>query len=192
MKNAKTDSRSKYTQMIIKQGLLKLSLNKPLNKITIKELCDVAGTNRITFYNHFYDIYDVYETIEKDFYNELTERLGAIKALAAETSLIKEIVLQLYRNADICNLLVNTNSTVISKAMKLAQEQYVAELSSTYKQIPLTILNPLFIFLIHGYVGLIIDWIKNGMRQTPEDIGDLIIDFHKYSLDGIAKNLALQ
>lgn len=192
MKNNKTDQRSKFTRMIIKKALIKLAASKPLNKITVTELCEAAGTNRITFYNHFYDIYDVYETIEKDFYTEITERLATLNALNTEISLIKEIILQLYRNADICELLAATNSTMISTIMKIAQEQYVTELSLTYKQIPLSILKPLFVFLINGYVGLILDWIKQGMKQSPDEIGDLIISFHKYSLDGVIKNFAAQ
>lgn len=33
--------------------------NKPLDSISIQEVCDQAGIHRTTFYNHFYDIYDL-------------------------------------------------------------------------------------------------------------------------------------
>jgi AcrR family transcriptional regulator len=191
MKNDKTDQRSKYTQMIIKKGLLKLVADKPLNKITITELCACAGTNRITFYNHFYDIFDVYETIEKDFFNDVMEKLETLKTLAAEKSLIQAVVLHLYRYADMCNLFVSTNSTVIAKIMDTAHKKYVAEFSSTYKQVPLNIINPLFTFLLNGYVGLVIDWIKKGMEQSPEEISALMISFNKCALDGIIKNFII-
>lgn len=191
MKNSKTDQRSKYTQMLIKKGLLKLIMNKPLNKITITELCAAAGTNRITFYNHFYDIYDVYETMENDFYVEIMERLEPLKTFAADSALIQEIIMQLYRNTDMCNLLVNTHSNLISKIMNAVHEKCVAEFSLLYTQIPISLLNQLFTFLLNGYVGLIIDWVKNGMKQQPEEISRLMYDFNKYSLDGFVKNFLL-
>ncbi len=38
---------------------------KPLHKITVKELCAVADVNRSTFYAHYEDIYCMVQDIEK-------------------------------------------------------------------------------------------------------------------------------
>ena len=37
----------------------KLYEDKKIEKISIRELCEVAGYNRTTFYDHFHDIYDL-------------------------------------------------------------------------------------------------------------------------------------
>ena len=37
----------------------KLYEEKPIEKISIQQLCRTAGYNRSTFYNHFTDIYDL-------------------------------------------------------------------------------------------------------------------------------------
>ena len=47
---AKLDARKRYTQMILKQSFLKLLKEKPVNKITVKELCELSQINRATFY----------------------------------------------------------------------------------------------------------------------------------------------
>ena len=39
----------------------KLLLEKPLNKITINDITEDCGVNRMTFYYHFKDIYDLIE-----------------------------------------------------------------------------------------------------------------------------------
>ena len=39
--------------------LLRLSLEKPLEGITVSELAKECGVSRGTFYNHFFDIYDL-------------------------------------------------------------------------------------------------------------------------------------
>ena len=49
----KKDARKRYTQMVLKQSLLKLLKEKPVNKITVKEVCELAQLNRATFYAHY-------------------------------------------------------------------------------------------------------------------------------------------
>ena len=48
----KTDARVKYTKMVLKKALLELMQHKPVNKITVKEICERAELNRATFYAH--------------------------------------------------------------------------------------------------------------------------------------------
>lgn len=43
--------------------LKKLLLQKPLNKITINDITEDCGVNRMTFYYHFKDIYDLVDWI---------------------------------------------------------------------------------------------------------------------------------
>lgn len=47
---AKLDARKRYTQMMLKQSFLKLLQQKPVNRITVKEVCALAQLNRATFY----------------------------------------------------------------------------------------------------------------------------------------------
>ena len=54
---AKLDARKRYTQMILKQSFLKLLKEKPVNKITVKELCELSQINRATFYTHYSDCF---------------------------------------------------------------------------------------------------------------------------------------
>lgn len=38
---------------------------KPVNKITVREICEMAGINRSTFYAHYLDVYDLFERVER-------------------------------------------------------------------------------------------------------------------------------
>ena len=62
------DYRKGVTQKIIKEAMIELLEEKPLHKIKVKELCEKAGINRATFYNNFEDIYNLYEKLENDFF----------------------------------------------------------------------------------------------------------------------------
>ncbi len=48
----KQDARVRYTQKVLKEVLLQLLEQKPVNRITVKEVCERAGLNRTTFYTH--------------------------------------------------------------------------------------------------------------------------------------------
>jgi AcrR family transcriptional regulator len=63
--NNKNDLRARFTESVLEQHLLMLLKEKPLEKITVKELCMVAGINRTTFYTHYSDIFDLMRQIKE-------------------------------------------------------------------------------------------------------------------------------
>ena len=50
---------SEHTKAMLCQALKKKMVQKPLDKITIRELADDCGLKRQAFYYHFQDIYDL-------------------------------------------------------------------------------------------------------------------------------------
>ena len=66
MKSKEQDHRSRITLMLIRKALMELLRQKPIQAISIKELCESAGINRGTFYAHYTDMYDLLQKIESD------------------------------------------------------------------------------------------------------------------------------
>ena len=54
---------SNYTEQALGDSLKKLLAEKPLNKITVTDIVNDCGLNRMTFYYHFKDIYDLLEWV---------------------------------------------------------------------------------------------------------------------------------
>ena len=52
---------SQMTKRALEASLKELLRHKPLDKITVSDLTDHCGVNRMTFYYHFKDIYDLVE-----------------------------------------------------------------------------------------------------------------------------------
>ena len=52
---------SQITKRALEESLKKMLLKKPVNKITISDITEDCGINRMTFYYHFKDIYDLVE-----------------------------------------------------------------------------------------------------------------------------------
>ena len=53
------DLRIEKTEKGIKNAFIELRSKKPLEKITVRELCEIARINKSTFYSHYKDIYDL-------------------------------------------------------------------------------------------------------------------------------------
>lgn len=60
------DLRIQRTRKSIINAFIELRTSKPLEKITVKELSDLAFINKATFYTHYKDIYDLAEQLENE------------------------------------------------------------------------------------------------------------------------------
>ena len=59
------DRRIEKTKLAIKNAFMELRSKKSLEKITVKELCELAYINKSTFYSHYDDIYALSNAFEK-------------------------------------------------------------------------------------------------------------------------------
>lgn len=66
------DRRTKKTQRQLKKMLVKLLQDKPIDKITVAELARASDIGRGTFYIHYKDVYDLYDSVVADVVNQLT------------------------------------------------------------------------------------------------------------------------
>ncbi len=62
----KTDRRTLYTKNVIKDALLELMEKKPLEKITVSDVCRTAEINRGTYYLHYYELSEVLDELLDD------------------------------------------------------------------------------------------------------------------------------
>ena len=69
------DARVRYTKMMIQVNFVSLLKQKPLNKITVKEICEAAEINRATFYRYYLDVFDLMEQLEGEILKELQQTL---------------------------------------------------------------------------------------------------------------------
>ena len=83
----KTDARVRYTRKVIQDAFLDILKEKPISRITVKEVCDKAEINRGTFYKHYQDCYDLLDKIEEEGLREFEKMLASIEAAGAQAAL---------------------------------------------------------------------------------------------------------
>ena len=65
------DPRIEKTRQSICDAFIELRSRKALERITVKELCELAQINKSTFYSHYVDIYDLSEQIEQHIVSDI-------------------------------------------------------------------------------------------------------------------------
>ena len=105
------DYRVRVTKMLIRKEFTELLKTKPVQSITVREICERTGINRSTFYNHYTDVYDLLEQIERDMLAELGENLKTIEPEddLMPISLFKGIFGFLMENSDMCVIMLGEN-----------------------------------------------------------------------------------
>lgn len=182
------DARVRYTRMIIEQSFLELLRNKPVAKITVTELCEKAQINRATFYKHYLDVPDLLERIEEALFTQIRESFGS------ETVKLKEFLIGMMNytkehqdrymalggeNGD-PNLMAKTFMVCYESAYPLV-EQNMPGMKESERQM-------LYHFLSQGAGGILTWWIKDGMRENPEDVAQFILSACSIAATGMQKS----
>ena len=80
------DLREKKTKRSIKNAFIKLRSNKPLERITIKELVESAEISKATFYLHYRDIYDLSDSLQKELIQDILQSLDQPELFLSDTT----------------------------------------------------------------------------------------------------------
>lgn len=89
MKSTKNDHRTRMTKLLIRRAFTELLRQKPIQDISIRELCAVAGINRGTFYLHYKDIYHLRDEIEEEMMADFQQALAPLLETEQDVSPVK-------------------------------------------------------------------------------------------------------
>ena len=162
---------SQVTKRALEQSLKNLLLKKPLNKITISDITEDCGINRMTFYYHFKDIYDLVEWAcmedaakalrEKKTHDTWQEGLLQIYYAVREN---KPFIMNVYRCVDREQVERYLKPLADRLLMDVVEEQAVG----------MTVREEDKAFIARGYsyafVGLLLDWIREDMKEEPKQL----------------------
>ena len=164
---------SQVTKRALEASLKNLLLQKPLSKITINDIAEDCGINRMTFYYHFKDIYDLIEwSCEEDASRALagkktyeTWQQGFLQIFEAVQN-NKPFIMNVYRSVSreqVENYLYRLTYDLLEGVV----EEQAAGMSVRDE-------DKAFIATVYKYmlVGLMLDWIKSDMKADPKQIVD--------------------
>ena len=177
---AKTDARVRYTKRAIKESFLKLLKEKPVNKITVKAVCELAELNRATFYSHYYDCFDLLESIERELLDAFGESLKLIH-LFDVSALIEAIYMIVEKHEEACRVLIfgGASPSLLGRMINLARESSVAYWKQQLRRATDADLEMLYIHLSNGLMNVVVSGYDKYRR---EDVVHFVNEIVKTSL----------
>ena len=67
-----------YSRKMIEEAFISELRTKPLDKISIVQICKLADVNRSTFYANYLDVYDLMDQVSQKFFEKREKRLRPV------------------------------------------------------------------------------------------------------------------
>ena len=167
------DIRVIRTQTALLEALEELIKTKKLSNITITELCTAAKINRNTFYYHYNNIFEFLDEHKKLIIDDLNE-IAEISKTHNKQNLV-EVFAVLKKHPHFLNILISPNCDLdfFNEIFDVAS----SKASIIFSKDPNTLTNRerlLCSYCNAGCNAVIITWIMNDMKESPEEIADFI------------------
>lgn len=122
------DLRTERTKRSIANAFLELRKQKAIEKITVKELSELAFINKATFYTHYHDIYDLSDQVENEFMDSIIREMPHPESILTDPALAtRELADMLLEKKDITNILFSdSRQTQLSEKIYSALIKYIA------------------------------------------------------------------
>lgn len=165
MKSVKKEN----SKLVIKNTLILMLAEKPLQNITVVDICKLANVNRSTFYYYFFDISDCFKSIKKDLLLELKKRC-LIDNVNKNKNPSKCVLITLKSHKNFANILADQklNNDWEKLIFAMLKEADIlpdtSDICSTYKNA----------FMQFGITRIIKYWIVLGMKETPADMSNIL------------------
>lgn len=169
--------RVKITKKLIKDSILELLAKKNINRISIKELCELADINRSTFYSYYDDTYSLLDEIEDELISNIPHKHELFDSRTKDDliDIFNTYFSYIKENAYAFRILLidSDNVTFRNKLFssiidKRYEEHYEKQdMKSKYK----------FIYNCNGIISMVTQWIKDDFPITTKEMAKIAIVF---------------
>ncbi len=178
----KTDARVKYTKMVLKKALLELMQHKPVNKITVKEICERAELNRATFYAHYSDCFDLLESIEEELFGQFERSMQSYTRSFDIAGLVDGLYRIVQENEAVCRVLLfgRRSTELIHRMIAYAHDLSISAWRKTLKNASADELEMLYLCLSNGLLSVVLDGYD---RFDQQSVIRFFLEIRQYSCE---------
>ena len=178
------------TKIYLKESLKKLISQKPLNKITVSDITNDSGVNRMTFYYHFKDVSNLIEwSIMQDAENSLGSDLSFKKW---QDGLLKIFYAIRHNKEFFSNINANVDKKTaegyINKHMKCIAESIVKEITSK-SSISNEFKARISTYYEYCLTSMVICWMEGNFTEEPEFLVEYASALLKKGMSGTIEKL---
>ena len=174
--NHKSNSRAKKTETHLQNILIDLLKLKNIDEISVTEITKTADVHRGTFYNHYIDIYDLFEKVEYDFLKK-TKQIFITYFVKPEPD-IKTLYKEIYKLYTENKFLTETMFSkgrfdFFDKFIKWRTPNNFEEWQSNYSVGDKKNYSFYYISLISALFALLHTWFEEGFKTSSDEIASI-------------------
>ena len=182
------EEKNRKTKQLIQTSFMHILEKKPFESITVGDITKTAQINRGTFYLHFQDKYDLLDRIEKQLFAGLGDHIDELQSRYSSTQTFEKGQEQLAAtlfssikiHAPLLKIFLSNRGRAgfhlrfrdaFSEKVRVnleKNESFTADLMA-----PMEYFLP---FITSAFLGLIEQWVRNGLDKTPEEMTAIYID----------------
>ncbi len=171
------DRRIRKTKKLLCDALIRLLGKKSIAEITVTELTEEADVHRGTFYHHYKDAFELKKQVEVEVGQQLSQLFNDANNIAPRALLLR-VLRYLDEHREISKMLASECGC--PKLLQQLCEQLTARcMESNLFGEQLRYGSR---FCAAGIHGMIVTWVEDGMRMTPNDMASVM-----ESIMGISK-----
>ena len=178
------------TEKALTDALTELLKERPLDKINVADITERCGLTRNTFYYHFHDVYDALncyftEEIEKMLakYEKDTDWSGGFLEGLEFIYQHKTMIENIYNFMDAGELRDYLDSVIFKYALTVIGKEFKkTDYPTEVKEITAD-------FYTNVLLGATIKWIRDGMKQKPENMAKLYTNVFYGTIDHTFKSI---
>ncbi len=173
------DRRVRYTKQILLNALLELLKSKPVEDITVSELCREADVHRNTFYYHYNSPVDLYNEILKALTDGVLSIIEAYLDTADYEGFLRTIAELAYSYRPLLKyfFLERGDLSFLDPIITQTQERVIAFWKLRYPQVPMEELKYLHNYITGGTLLLIRTWARDGFQDTPDQFSGRLVKY---------------
>lgn len=187
MVEPKIDRRVRKTKKHLLHALTTLMSQKKINKITVRELTDLADVNRGTFYLYYKDIFDMVEQVETDLFESFSKAFyefsRTTKSYQGMLSFFTFVFEFIEENAEVCKILLGPDGDYhFIEKFKNTIKQHQPSIDDTIDKTRLHYYRP---YIISGSIGVIQQWLDDDMKTPPKEMAVFLLGVVSTGLDSL-------
>lgn len=169
--------------MLIRRAFTDLLRQKPIQAITISQLCQQAGINRSTFYTHYTDIYDLREQLEAQMVEDFKQALLPLRDEAQSPPTLVQVTTAVFQcikeHSDFCIVTLGENGdkTFARKMISLGRQFCMDAYRDYFKDASPRQISYFYAFASSGCIGLLQQWFDDGLTDSAEDMAKIAEGF---------------
>lgn len=178
------------TKLAIGYAFKELLLEKPLNKVNVSDITERCGISRQTFYYHFKDIIDLFEWISiyygEKILNDKTNSKTWQDAMSHILDLMKKdkvFVTNIYHHS--------SKETLRSTLYRIVYPVVYDVIDEICGHVAVSEQDKVFYsnFYMYSIVSVVLEWLKNDMKEEPINIVNSISKLISGSVDRAIRNI---